>query len=187
MVDSPERKLETPKTSVGCVTELNLPDLNDLCDATDEAIRAGGGFGWLKLPARDILERYWQGVVAMPSRLLYAARLDDVICGTAQLVLPPKNNEAQSFAVQLTTNFISPWARKYGLARKLLDFVEDDARERGFSVINLDVRETQTAAIGLYESAGYVHMGTHPFYAQVEGEVIRGRYYYKVINDDITG
>ena len=183
MGEEPKRKPSAPNIGIEHVTSLSVPDLNDLCDATDEAIEGGGGFGWVKLPARDILERYWQGVVTMPSRVLYVARLDGVICGTAQLMLPPVNNEAQSFTVKLTTNFVSPWARKYGLARKLLDYVEKDALERGFSVINLDVRETQEAAIGLYESAGFMHIGTHPYYAQVDGQPIRGRYYFKVIDD----
>ena len=30
----------------------------------------------MHLPARDMMERYWQGVLAMPARILLAARLD---------------------------------------------------------------------------------------------------------------
>ena len=108
-----------PAPSVELVNELSPGELNDLCDATDEAIKAGGGFGWVRLPAREILERYWQGVLTMPARLLFVARLDNVICGTAQLITPPKNNEAQSFSCTLTTNFLAPWARGHGLARML--------------------------------------------------------------------
>jgi ribosomal protein S18 acetylase RimI-like enzyme len=174
-----------PVTVVELVTALNPADMNDLCDATDDAIEAGGGFGWVKLPAREILERYWQGVMTMPSRRLFVARLDGVICGTAQLVMPPKNNEAQSFAVNLTGNFVAPWARGHGLARLLLDEVEKAARKEGFAVINLDVRETQEAAIQLYESCGYLQAGTHPFYARVGDRIVSGRYYYKVI-DPVT-
>ncbi len=170
-----------PSPSVEHLTEMTGSDLNDLCDATDAAIKAGGGFGWLKLPARDILERYWKGVLAMPQRMLFVARLDNVICGTAQLVLPPKNNEAQSFAVHLTTNFIAPWGRGHGLAQMLLDAVEKKAVAEGFSVINLDVRESQEAAIKLYESRGYTLFGTHPFYAKVDGQPVQGRYYYKAL------
>jgi ribosomal protein S18 acetylase RimI-like enzyme len=177
----PKAKSAGPTVSVERVTSLSPSDLNDLCDATDEAITAGGGFGWVKLPAREIMERYWQGVMTMPARMLFVARLDGTICGTAQIVMPPRNNEAQSFAVNLTTNFIAPWARGHGLARLLLEEVEKAARAAGFSVINLDVRETQDAAIRLYESMGYVQFGAHPFYARVDGCVIRGRYYYKVI------
>lgn len=176
-----QRKSHTPDVRVEEIRALSITDLNDLCDATDEAIKAGGGFGWLDLPARDILERYWQGVVTMPSRILFAGRLDGTIAGTAQLVLPPRNNEAQQFAVNLTTNFVAPWARGHGLARMLLNTVEAKAKAEGFSVINLDLRETQEMAIQLYESAGYIHIGTHPYYAEVDGHPIAGRYYYKAL------
>ena len=174
-----------PTVAAELVTKLAPADLNDLCDATDAAIKAGGGFGWVKLPARDILERYWQGVVTMPARKLFVARLDGVICGVAQLLLPPKNNEAQSFAVQLTGNFIAPWARGHGLARLLLDTVERTAAADGYTVINLDVRETQDAAIHLYESSGYLKIGTHPAYARIDGQTVRGSYYYKTIGTPV--
>ncbi len=182
MGDQTQIKPVKPEATVEYITELTPPELHDLCDATDEAIRAGGGFGWVKLPARDILERYWKGVLTMPARMLFVARLDGVICGTAQLVTPARNNEAQSFAVTLTTNFIAPWARKHGLARKLLEEAEKKAQEEGYSVINLDVRETMESAIKLYEAMGYVHFGTHPYYARVDNQIIKGRYYYKVID-----
>ncbi len=182
MSDQTKAKPAKPVTSVEQVRELSTPDLNDLCDATDAAIQAGGGFGWVTLPARETLERYWQGVLTMPARMMFVARLDGVICGSVQLVTPPKNNEAQSFSVQLTANFMAPWARGHGLARMLVESAEQKARIAGFSVINLDVRETQEAAIKLYESLGYISLGLHPYYARVDGNVVRGRYYYKVID-----
>ena len=44
--------------SVLLAENLNEGDLQDLCDATVDAIEAGGGFGWLSPPPRDTLERY---------------------------------------------------------------------------------------------------------------------------------
>ena len=75
-----------PAPSVEQINKFHVGDLNDLCDATDAAIEGGGGFGWTKLPSREILERYWQGVLTMPARVLFVARLDGVICGTCQLL-----------------------------------------------------------------------------------------------------
>lgn len=174
-------KTMKPVATVEMATSLSTGEMQDLCDSTDAAIENGGGFGWVKLPAREILERYWHGVITMPQRRLFVARLDGVICGTCQLMLPNKNNEAQSFAVHLTANFVAPWARGHGLARMLIEEAEKQALSEGFSVINLDVRETQEAAIQLYESMGYEAFGTHPYYAQVDGEIIRGRYYTKLL------
>ncbi len=182
MSDSAHSKKQAD-ISVEFVTEaLSSADLNDLCDATDAAIEDGGGFGWVDLPARDSLERYWQGVIAAPTRWLFVARLDGVICGTTQVVLPPSNNEAQGHIVTLTTNFIAPWARGHGLAQKILESVEETCREKNYAVINLDVRETMDRAITLYESLGYSQFGTHPYSVRAHGETIASRHYYKVIN-----
>lgn len=163
--------------------QLSENDLNDLCDATDAAIEAGGGFGWVNLPARDILESYWKGVITAPTRQLFVARLDGTICGTTQVVLPPKNNEAQGHIVQLTTNFVAPWARSYGLAKMLLQEVEKKSIKDGYAVINLDVRDTMKEAVSLYQSMGYKKFGTHPYSVRAKGETIQSSHYYKVINE----
>ena len=81
------------------------------------------------------------------------------------------------------SNFIAPWARGHGLARGLVVAVEDAARAAGFAILNLDVRDTQTAAIQLYESLGYVRWGTHPDYARVDGAMIPGHFYFKRLAD----
>ena len=185
MSDQIHPKPLEPAPSVENIKSFGPGDLNDLCDATDEAIEDGGGFGWVKLPARDILERYWQGVMVMPARELFVARLDGVICGTCQLMKPPPNNEAQGFAVQLTTNFVAPWARGHGLAKMLLNAAESFAQKEHFEVINLDVRETMERAIKLYEKAGYQRIGTHPYYAKVDGRVLKGYYYTKFLEPSL--
>ena len=49
------------------------------------------------------------------------------------------------------------------------------------SVLNLDVRETQTAAIRLYKSMGFVRWGAHPgLRARRQKDGSRGFYYYKL-------
>lgn len=182
MSDKTSFKTLPPVPRVERLDSLTLGDINDLCDATAAAIEGGGGFGWVKTPERDVLERYWQGVVAMPSRILLVARLDGMICGTCQLMKAPPNNEAQSLSAQLTTNFVAPWARGHGLAGMLLEEAERQALDQDLVVINLDVRETMSAAIALYEKHGYKRIGEHPCYAKVDGKILKGYYYYKVID-----
>src|SRR6185437_12419174 len=161
------------------ITEFTDDDLHALCEATDAAIIDGGGFGWINPPGRRALENYFRGVLLVPERELFVARLNGTIVGSAHLVRPPRNNEAQSFAANLMHSYIAPYARGHGLATLLTHGVEDRARELGYHVLNLDVRETQAAAIRLYESLGYVRWGVHPDYALVRGKVIRGFFYYK--------
>jgi len=170
-----------PTMSVERVAHFNDEDLHDLCEAADAAIIDGGGFGWVAPPGRKALERYFKGVLLVPERELFCARLNGRMVGSAQLVRPPKNNEAQAFAAHLMHSFIAPYARGHGLARLLTHRVEEGARALGYYLLNLDVRETQDAAIALYESMGYIRWGVHPSYARVAGKTIRGVFYYKLL------
>jgi ribosomal protein S18 acetylase RimI-like enzyme len=168
-----------PALAVEIVDKLKAGDLHDWCDAAIDAIKGGGGFGWVEEPARDVLERYVRGVMAVPDRSLFIGRLDGVIAGSVQLVRPTRNNEAQQHAAQLIAFFVAPWARGHGLARLIVATVEAKARAEGFKLLNMDVRETQEAAISLFESQGYTVWGVHPRYAEVRGRIVKGRYYIK--------
>jgi RimJ/RimL family protein N-acetyltransferase len=161
------------------ITEFTDDDLHGLCEATSAAIIDGGGFGWVNPPGMMALETYFRGVLLVPERELFIARLDGMVVGSAHLVRPPRNNEAQAHAAQLMHSYIAPYARGHGLARLLTLEVEERARDLGYHVLNLDVRETQEAAIRLYESLGYERWGVHPDYAFVRGQAVRGFFYFK--------
>ena len=169
-------------SSVEHLQAFSERDLEDLCEATDEAILDGNGFGWLTPPPRRVLEAYWRGVLLVPERELYVARLDGNIVGTAQLLKPAPNNEAMAHTATLSTFFIAPWARGHGLARGLLQAVEDSAREHGFQLLDLDVRASQDAAIHLYENAGFKRWGIKERYALVNGKYVDGYFYSKRLN-----
>ncbi len=182
MTEGPESEEMTGAASKALVERLTRfanPDLHDLCDAAEAAILDGGGFGWLSPPERHTMEAYWKGVLVVPERELFVARLDRTIAGSAQLVRPPRNNEAQAYVGHLTTSFIAPWARGHGLARMLVLAIETAAREADLRVLNLDIRQSQEAAIRLYESLGYRCWGVHPHYAWIEDHWVTGRYYLK--------
>jgi ribosomal protein S18 acetylase RimI-like enzyme len=186
--DPPDSPVPAPpataiRTSIDRLEAFRGADLHDLCDAADLAIRGGGGFGWVEPPPREVMERYWRGVLAVPGRSLFVGRLDGVVAGSAQLVRPPPNNEAQAFSATLTTFFVAPWARGHGLARALVEAVEAEARDSAYEVLHLDVRETQGAAIRLYQAMGWVLWGTNPLYARVNGRTIAGYYFYKLLRD----
>jgi ribosomal protein S18 acetylase RimI-like enzyme len=168
-----------PVIAVERATTLSDDDLGALCEAADAAIIDGGGFGWLTPPGRRALERYFRGVLLVPELELFLGRLDGVIVGSAQLVRPPRHNEAQAFAATLMHSFIAPYARGHGVARRLTLRVEEAARALGYQILNLDVRETQLPAIQLYESMGYERWGVHPAYARVRGQTVRGFFYCK--------
>ena len=175
------QETRAPSTAVERLTQFGGPDLDDLCDAAESAIDADGGFGWLSPPPREIMESYWRGVLLVPQRELFVARLDGTVGGSAQLALPARNNESQAKTGTISSVFMAPWARGYGLACMLMSAIEEAAMERGLEVLYLDVRESQLRAIELYEAMGYVRWGTNPYYAQVEGRWLAGHFFYKLL------
>jgi ribosomal protein S18 acetylase RimI-like enzyme len=176
---APQSPEPEPDLFVEHLEEFHEGDLHALCEATDAAIIDGGGFGWVTPPGRRALETYFRGVLLVPERELFVARLNGSIVGSAILVRPPRNNEAQAFAASLMHSYIAPYARGHGLARKLIVTVEERARELGYHILNLDVRDTQDAAIHLFEGLGYNLWGEHPEYALVRGKSVRGFFFYK--------
>ena len=163
------------------VETLAAHEMAELCEATDAAIIEGGGFGWVAPQGRAALERHFRGTLLVPERELFVARLNGLVVGSAQLVRPPRNNEAQAHCATLTHAYIAPYARGHTLARLLVGLVEERAVALGHRVLNLDVRETQATAIVVFEALGYIRWGTHPAYARVGGRMVAGHHYYKLL------
>ena len=172
-------KLPKPKIEAKLISIFKNTDIEELCDATEDAILVDGGFGWINLPQRKKLVDYWKGVLLVPERLLIVGKIDDVICGSIQLIKPARSNEAQSHLCNLTTFFIASWARGYGLAKMLIKEAEKQAKNNKFTVITLEVRETQKRAIQIYNQAGYKRSGENPKSVLIGDKYYSGYYFYK--------
>jgi ribosomal protein S18 acetylase RimI-like enzyme len=161
------------------LTEFKHADLTELVQATEDAIRDNIGFNWVLPSGADVLEKYWNGVLVVPDRILFVGRLDGTLAGSIQLIKPGISKETSSFAASLDAHFVAPWARGHGIAKMLLEAAEREARSLGFSVLKLSVRATQEPAISLYEEMKYVRWGTLPTYEYVNAQMIEGHFYYK--------
>ena len=115
--------------SVDTITKLTEVDLADLCNITEQAISAGGGFGWLRVPTRQVLNQYWQKITDDYLNNLIVGRLNGVIAGTLQLTYEAPNIESRKNIAQIKRQFVAPWARGYGLAKSMIDFSEQKAKE----------------------------------------------------------
>ena len=167
--------------SVDSLETISNTDLADLCYNTEQAIKAGGGFGWITVPPREVLKKYWNGMLLVNTNTLIVGRLNGDIAGSLQLSFYPPNNEAQKTIAKIQSHFVAPWARGYGLAKTMIDYAIVKSKENNKQSIQLDIRETQTAAIKLFESKGFIKWGENPAYAFVNGSSIKGYYYYKNI------
>mgnify|MGYP001558001636 CR=1 FL=1 len=171
-------------TRIEQIESFSGNDLAELCDLATDAIIDGDGFLWVKPPPLRILENYWNGVLMVPERALFLARLDGRIAGTAQLMRPSLNNESGAFAAQITTLIIAPWARRHGLARGLMLQLQEVAKARNYTTLDLDVGADRIAAIHLFEALGFVRWGEKQRYARIHGRYISGYYYSKYLDTD---
>ena len=170
---------ENINIAVENLTEISKTDEADLCSITEQAIRAGGGFGWLTIPPIETLKNYWNGIVLIKTNILSVGRLNGTIAGALQISFNPLNNEAQKNIAKIQSQFVAPWARGYGLAKSMIDLAIKISKENNKSSIQLDIRDTQLAAIQLFENKGFLKWGENPSYAFINGNRIKGYYYYK--------
>lgn len=93
-------------------------------------------------------------VVALerPDVTFYVARDNGLALGTAAIV----DRGDQSGEVKRM--FVTDTARGAGVGRALLEAIEACARSAGISLVQLETGLPQTAAITLYERAGYQHI-----------------------------
>lgn len=179
---TPQKKADAPPSiTIERMSQFNVADLDDLCRATEDAIRDGIGFNWLMPPVRDVLEAYWKGTLVVPQRTVFGGRIDGVLAGSVQLVRPSKNKETSAFACNIEAHFVAPWARGHGMAKMLLEHAEREAAKDGFSTILLSVRETQERALQIYRESGYVEWGKLPYFEFVNASMLAGHFFYKRI------
>jgi ribosomal-protein-alanine N-acetyltransferase len=72
--------------------------------------------------------------------------------------------------IHVTNLATHPDVRRHGVARALLGAVLDDARERAVTLAFLEVRPTNTEALGLYERFGFRVIGRRKGYYFDTGE-----------------
>jgi putative acetyltransferase len=58
-------------------------------------------------------------------------------------------------AMELRRMYVDPSARRRGIARRMLQFAEDECRRRNVSRLELSTAEIQQAALALYRNARY--------------------------------
>jgi GNAT superfamily N-acetyltransferase len=58
-------------------------------------------------------------------------------------------------AMELRRMYVDPSARRRGIARRMLQFAEDECRSRNVSRLELSTAEIQQGALALYRNAGY--------------------------------
>lgn len=149
-----------------------------LATAYGAAIENGGGTGYLTSPGKMKLITYFNNRVKDPGVDVFIARKTGTneVLGSVQLVHPSAKSEAAQHRADVSTLFVSPYARGNGVAQALMNHLIGTAWLKGYLCVDLDVRETQKSAIGLYQSLGFEQWGVHPKYVHIDGQYASGLY-----------
>ena len=117
------------------------PDVRQLIDLSDAHMQA------LYPPDSNHLAAV--ETLAAPDTVFLVARRDGEVLGSiAFRLIAPGHAEIKRM-------FVRTDARGHGLGRRLLDALEDAARDRKIARISLETGIRQPEAIGLYRAAGY--------------------------------
>lgn len=132
-----------------------------LCDVVDN----GASVNFLAPLDRGQAAAFWEKVadaVEAGERIVVAALDGDQVVGSTQLVLAMQQNGSHRAEVQKV--FVHTRARRQGIAKRLMQAVEDEARAAKRYLLVLDT-ERGSAAEKLYEGIGYERVGVIPQFA----------------------
>jgi DNA-binding MarR family transcriptional regulator/GNAT superfamily N-acetyltransferase len=87
-----------------------------------------------------------------PAGLLLVARLRDQPVGCGALKL------RRGAPAEIKRMWVAPTARGLGVGRRILNELEQQARDRGVDLVHLETNKTLREATSLYRSAGYVEV-----------------------------
>ncbi|RUT28009.1 GNAT family N-acetyltransferase [Paenibacillus zeisoli] len=152
--------------------------LAQLSELLVRVVEGGASIGFL--PPLEIEEAniYWEQVID-PGVKLWVALQDNQIIGTVQLHLAGKKNA--SHRAEVAKLMVHPDSRRSGVARLLMNTLEEAARHEGRSLLVLDTREGDPSN-DLYKSLGYIEAGRIPEFAQSAGGTLDATvFYYKKI------
>lgn len=158
-----------------------LPGLIHLLQDT---VASGASVGFLPPLSEEEAVAYWEDVFQMLAQevqvLLVACDVDQRIVGSVQLALATRPNAAHRAEVQKL--FVLQSQRRRGIARALMQAVEQAACEHGRSLLVLDTRQGD-AAEKLYRTSGYHEAGVIPAYARnAAGELDGTVFFYKILD-----
>ena len=140
-----------------------LPQLSALLHA---CVHDGASIGFILPFGAGDSDAFWtdnvRPAVARGSRLLLVFELDGAIAGAVQLDWDTPPNQAHRAEVRKL--LVHPAFRRRGLARQLMQAVEERARALPRQLLTLDTR-TQDHVEPLYASLGYKTAGVIPGYA----------------------
>ncbi len=155
---------------------------SSLIELLQDSVRNGSSIGFVDIPSQSEAELYWHGVleaVRDGSKVLLVAENELGMVGTAQLGLEQRTN--QRHRAEVMKLLVHTRARRQGIARALMERLDQEARALGRSTLVLDTREGDPSN-ALYQSLGWTLVGPIPQYCRnADGTLATTMIYYKLL------
>lgn len=153
-----------------------------LCELLSDSVESGASVGFVLPINHTEIQEYWQGVADSLSsnhQLFVATNDNGAIIGSVQIEIPTKANGSHRAEVQKLMVHTS--AQGQGVAKALMQHIEDAAKSLEVTLLVLDTRLGDTASY-LYRKVGYIEAGQIPHFAKnSEGGFDATVYFYKLI------
>jgi len=155
-----------------------------LCTLLEDCVQDGASIGFLWPMDEGEAESFWRSCltpVADGMRVLLVARGEaGAVVGTAQLDMAVRSNGRHRAEVMKL--MVHPSARRRGIARALMQAIEDEARRMDRTTLVLDTNDGAEAE-HLYRSLGWTFVGGIPKYALLtDGTPHKNAIYYKLLD-----
>lgn len=152
-----------------------------LADVLIDCVEGGASVSFMAPLSREKAVAFWRhvadGVKQGERVLLIAQDGQGRVLGTVQLILSLPEN--QPHRADVAKMLVHRDARRRGLARRLIDAIEEEARKEGKTVLVLDA-VTGGDAERLYERAGWQRVGVIPKYALMpNGDFCATTFFFK--------
>lgn len=164
------------------VTDADEALVDGLTDLLLDAVHSGAGVSFMADLTRDGAAAWWRRTLsaATPRTVVLVARDEGGVVGTVQLqpAWPPN----QPHRADVAKLMVHRRARGHGVARALMDELERQAREQGFTLLLLDTCKG-SAAERLYASMGWTRVGEVPNFAlNPDGSWCDTVFFYKLLD-----
>ena len=154
--------------------------IGDLASVLSDAVDGGDSVSFMDGFSDGDARAFYESVLPeleRGTRVLLAAYDDDDLVGTVQFVHAwPPNSQHRAEVAKL---LVHRRARGKGVARALMERLEDEARADGKTLLILDT-VSDRAADRLYERLGWTRLGAVPDYARdPDGSFCAATFFYK--------
>jgi GNAT superfamily N-acetyltransferase len=155
-------------------------DLHGLAELLVDAVSSGAAVSFLPPLTVEQAEDWWRKTTADPKTVFLVARDAMGIVGTVQL--HPSWAPNQPHRGDIAKLVVHRRSRRTGLGSQLMQAIEGEARQVGFTLLTLDTKQGDGAE-QLYRRGGWIEVGVIPRYGlNPDGSMHATVVFYKDLN-----